>query len=163
MDKEKEVKDLAQKLFENSKSQYHICGECSSLKCQKDNKPLCGNFHRVAEAVIGIGYGNVKQYQEEIARLETELMHREEDLVHADEKVFYREVAVKLEEDKIKKQAVKEFAEKLKKKIKSISDIGFTGKTEKQLYQRRGMEEGLKMAIEIVDDLILKLYGEEKT
>lgn len=55
------------------------------------------------------------------------------------------------------KQAVKEFAEKLKQKIKSVSDIGFTGKTEKQLYQRRGMEEGLRMAIEIVDDLVTEL------
>ncbi len=49
-----------------------------------------------------------------IQELETELSHREEDLVHADEKVFYRETAVKLEEDKIKQQAVREFAEKLK-------------------------------------------------
>lgn len=61
------------------------------------------------------------------------------------------------------KQAVREFAEKFKQKIKRVSDIGFTGKTEKQLYQRRGMEEGLQMAIEIVDDPILELYGEEKT
>lgn len=59
------------------------------------------------------------------------------------------------------KQAVKEFAEKLKQKIKSVSDIDFTGKTEKQLYQRRGMEEGLQMACEIVDELITQLYGEE--
>lgn len=61
------------------------------------------------------------------------------------------------------KQAVKEFAEKFKQKVKRVSDNGFTGKTEKQLYQRRGMEEGLQMAIEIVDDLILELYGEKKT
>ncbi len=50
-------------------------------------------------------------------RLSTELAHREEDLIHADEKVFYRETVVKLDEDKIKKQAVKEFAEKLKEQM----------------------------------------------
>lgn len=68
----------------------------------------------MARQYADAGYGNVKQYQDEIDRLETELAHREEDLVHADEKVFYRKMAVKLEEDKIKKQAVKEFAKRIK-------------------------------------------------
>ncbi len=53
----------------------------------------------------------------QIQELQTKLSHCEEDLVHADEKVFYREVAVKLEEDKIKQQAVREFAGIFKKHI----------------------------------------------
>lgn len=98
----------------------------------------------------------------EISRLNTELAHREEDLVHADEKVFYREIAVKLDEDKIKKQAVKEFAGKMKAEINSLLSVEFIGKTRKQVYQRKGMDEGLQTANEILDDLITELYGADE-
>lgn len=37
-------------------------------------------------------------------------------------------------------------------KIRELLDQPFIGKTEKQLYQRKGMEEGLKMALEIVQE-----------
>lgn len=122
MDKEREVKELKQILFNNFETRSYICGECSLRKCEKDNTPHCGNYFRIAKAIIEADYGDIKQYQNEIERLQTELSHREEDLVHADEKVFYREVAVKLEEDKIKQQAVREFAERLKEKIDKIEE-----------------------------------------
>lgn len=67
MDREKEIEGLKQKLFENSKSNYHICGECSIRKCEKDNTPHCGNYQRVAEAVIEAGYGNIEQAVKEFA------------------------------------------------------------------------------------------------
>lgn len=94
----------------------------------------------IAHDLIMRCYGNVEQYQNEIDRLETELAHREEDLIHADEKVFYRETTVKLDEDKIKKQAVREFAEKLKEKMELN---GYRS----PLHNR------------IIDNLITELYG----
>lgn len=97
MNKTKEIEEMAKEL--------HCATNESFISCRKIARIL----------VERRGYGNIKQYQNEIERLETELAHREEDLIHADEKVFYRETAVKLDEDKIKKQAVKEFAEKIEK------------------------------------------------
>ncbi len=82
-----------------------------------------GNFTvpMLSRRITQAGYGNVKQYEAEIERLQIELAHREEDLVHADEKVFYRECDVAsrerdvvLQEEDIKKQAVKDFAKKLR-------------------------------------------------
>lgn len=151
MDKEKEIEYLAQKLFENYKANYHIFGECYSRKCEKDNIPHCGNFQQVAEAVIDADYGNVKQYQNEIERLQIELAHREEDLVHADEKVFYREMAVRLDEDKIKDQAVKEFAEKLKNEIKEM-----------KMEETSAYNEVYNEALEDINNLIKKLIMELK-
>ena len=58
-------------------------------------------------------------------------------------------------------QAVKEFAEELKQEINDLFVLEYKGKTEKQLYIRKGMEEGLKMAIEITDQLIKKKFGKE--
>lgn len=37
-------------------------------------------------------------------------------------------------------------------KIQELLDQLFIGKTEKQLYQRKGIEEGLKMALEILQE-----------
>lgn len=48
--------------------------------------------------------------------LNKRVMELEQEVIHADEKVFYREINVKLSEDKIKAEAVKAFAEKLKEK-----------------------------------------------
>jgi threonine synthase len=41
-------------------------------------------------------------------------------------------------------------------KIQELLVQPFIGKTEKQLYQRKGMEEGLKIAIEFAKELITK-------
>lgn len=82
-------------------------------------------------------------------RLSTELAHREEDLIHADEKVFYRETAVKLDEDKIKKQAIKEFAEKFKKEFLKHFPTLFTD----AIYQCTDSE---------LDNLITELYGADE-
>ena len=50
----------------------------------------------------------------------------------------------------IVKQAVKDTAKEIEDKIQELLNTPFEGKTEKQEYQRKGMEEGLKMALEIV-------------
>lgn len=52
--------------------------------------------------------------------------------------------------DKGKEQAVKETVKEIKDKIQELLNTPFNGKTEKQEYQRKGMEEGLKMALDIV-------------
>lgn len=62
--------------------------------------------------------------KDRIAELEKEndekhkrIMELEQDLIHADENVFYRECNVALREDKIKAEALKQFAERLKEKM----------------------------------------------
>ena len=51
-------------------------------------------------------------------------------------------------------QAVKDIVKEIEDKIKELLDTPFEGKTEKQEYQRKGMEEGLKMALEICKEFI---------
>lgn len=58
-------------------------------------------------------------------------------------------VTVELQEE-VEKQIVKDMAKEIEDKIQELLDMHFEGKTEKQEYQRKGMEEGLKMALEIV-------------
>lgn len=131
------------------------------------SKVIAGSVHfgehndenMLAQDILDAGYGDVKQYQDEIARLQTELMHREEDLVHADEKVFYREMAVKLDEDKIKKQAVKEFAERVKREFIEGDgtyldeyDEGFTA----------GYNTSCKEHKAVIDTIITELYGADE-
>ena len=47
-------------------------------------------------------------------------------------------------------QAVKDTAKEIECQIRELFYIPFEGKTEKQKYQRKGMEEGLEMALSIV-------------
>ena len=65
-----------------------------------------------------------EQLKDRIAELEKEndekhkrIMELEQDLIHADENVFYRECNVALREDKIKAEALKHFADMLKKQM----------------------------------------------
>lgn len=62
----------------------------------------------------------------------------------ARESVFHNLVIVE------KEQTVKDTAKEIEDKIQELLNTPFDGKTEKQEYQRKGMEEGLKMALEIV-------------
>lgn len=52
--------------------------------------------------------------------LNKRVMELEQEVIHADEKVFYREINVQLSEDKIKAEAVKEFAEELTARLKKF-------------------------------------------
>lgn len=49
-------------------------------------------------------------------------------------------------------RTVKDTPKKIEDKIQELLYTPFEGKTEKQKYQRKGMEEGLKMALEIVKE-----------
>lgn len=155
MNKEKEIEEMAMLL---SSYGSNICQEACGNKCASKYMDICLD-HKKARYAVERGYGNVKQYQDEIDRLETELMHREEDLIHADEKVFYREQAVKLDKDKIKKQAVKEFAERLKKEI--IEGDG-TCLDEYDIGKQDGYNSACEHHRQAIDDLITELYGAEE-
>ena len=48
------------------------------------------------------------------------------------------------------KQGKQDTVEEIEDKIQELLNTPFDGKTEKQKYQRKGMEEGLKMALEII-------------
>ena len=50
------------------------------------------------------------------------------------------------------KQGKKDTVEEIEDKIQELLNTPFDGKTEKQKYQRKGMEEGLKMALEIIKE-----------
>lgn len=57
----------------------------------------------------------ITELEIENERLNKKIAELEQDLIHADENVFYREMEVRLDKDKIKAKAVKDFVEKLKK------------------------------------------------
>lgn len=109
MDKEKEVERLAQDIAD-------ICPDMVEDGCEQQ----C--YSCLAVGLTMRGYGNVKQYKEEIERLRTELSHREEDLIHADEEVFYRECDVVLRENAIKEKALTEYAKRIKQKAKTLHE-----------------------------------------
>ena len=48
------------------------------------------------------------------------------------------------------KQGKQDTIKEIEDKIQELLNTPFDGKTEKQEYQRNGMEEGLKMALEII-------------
>ncbi len=59
------------------------------------------------------------------------------------------------ERDKIiEEMARKEIVEKIVNNIEDILQQPFEGKTDKQKWQRKGMEEGLKMALEICKEIM---------
>ena len=47
-------------------------------------------------------------------------------------------------------QGKKDTMEEIEDKIQELLNTPFDGKTEKQKYQRKGMEEGLKMALDFI-------------
>ena len=55
--------------------------------------------------------------------------------------------------EELLKQERKETAEKFANDIEDILKQPFEGKTEKQEWQRKGMEEGLRMALEICKEI----------
>lgn len=132
-------------------------------------------YYEMAKCLVNEGYGNVKQYQDEIECLKMELMHREEDLAHADEKVFYREMAVRLEEDKIKRQVVKEFCEnKVEPLIEELVELLFNDDKSNCMVQDCNKSDDIPCGSSIcignnkevwkkkLDDLITELYGANK-
>lgn len=52
----------------------------------------------------------------------------------------------------------KETAEKISSSIEDILKEPYKGKTEKQEWQRKGMEEGLRMALEICNEITGEIY-----
>lgn len=49
-------------------------------------------------------------------------------------------------------QGKQDIMKKIEYKIQILLNIPFEGKTKKQEYQRKGMEEGLKMALDIIKE-----------
>lgn len=177
MDKEKEIEKLDNELvviFENvlyGVDDIHYCIDFDEITPIFDEQQI-GNdtpAELLTRYLQTKGYGNVKQYKEETERLSTELSHREEDLIHADEKVFYREVNVALNEKEIKKQAVKEFAERLKTELQlkiEISNRCYEHENDEHNYYGMGLclggISGYAESRTLIDDLIKELYGEEE-
>lgn len=152
MDKEKEIEEMTAKIAENSYCRRGTCNNCS-------HHDFCDNFQKyedVCRLLVEEGYGNIKQYQDEInnlqddvSLLQTKLSHLEEDFINTDEKLFYHEINAALNEKEIKMQAVREFAEEMRKLSPAIwSDI----ELEKDIYTYYKQEMG---------KLFKKLYDED--
>lgn len=56
----------------------------------------------------------INELESENEKKHKRIMELEQDLIHADEDVFFRECNVALREDKIKSEALKQFAERVK-------------------------------------------------
>ena len=62
--------------------------------------------------------------------------------------------------DKIREEITqREIIKKISNEIKGILQQPFEDKTEKQQWRRKGMEEGLKMVLEICDEIMEKRNG----
>ena len=55
---------------------------------------------------------------------------------------------------------LKKEKEEIKDKIQELLNTPFDGKTEKQKYQRKGIEEGLKMALDAITNYKGKSYND---
>ena len=64
-----------------------------------------------------------EELKAEISRLNKKISELKQDLIHANENVFYREMAVKLDKEKIKAEAIIEFAFKLKVKALEEAEV----------------------------------------
>ena len=82
----------------------------------------------------------------------------EEEYENLQEKIRILEVQLDLERTRTLEEWLKitrkETAEKIANNIEDILQEPYKGKTEKQEYQRKGMEEGLRMALEICKEII---------
>jgi hypothetical protein len=91
-----------------------------------------------------------------IVELDNELKQAKSLLSFTESLLEFREETIKYLEDANIRYAealenkVKDTAKEIEDKIQELLNTPFEGKTEKQEYQRKGMEEGLKMALEIV-------------
>lgn len=131
MNKQEQIEKLATALACGN------CGQCS-WDCPEDKGAECGlkfDMKLIASKLIRAGYGDIKQYQEEIEHLQTELSHREEDLVHA---------------------TVREFASNI---IDLLDEMGM----ERSSEYNDGYDDGVADCITNIKSQITELYGAEVT
>lgn len=67
MEKEKQMQELKQILFNDTILRSQVCGECSLRACDRDNKPHCAKYHAIVKVIFGAGYGDTKQAVREFA------------------------------------------------------------------------------------------------
>lgn len=157
MNKKKEIEEMAKVLF--YKYSDNICHSCGSeTSCRELGYDECGICSSIARDLQDAGYGDVKEYKNEIDRLQRSDISKENytielygrakkaesalkelnkaqivDIEDCDEgkpyRDYMRDLQKKIDElheridellqdtDEVKKQAVKEFAEKFRKKI----------------------------------------------
>lgn len=103
----------------------------------EDEKAIC-------KELIRLNYRKIQE--DEIVILKKDYEDYEDLFKNFDNYLFeYRKFA-----DNRIKETRKDTVKEIENKIQELLNTPFDGKTEKQEYQRKGMEEGLKMALEIV-------------
>ena len=137
MDKEKEIEEIARMLGDCR--HFSSCAKCMEATASKS----CWDREK-ATILINAGYGNVKQYQEQIEKLEQELDARDMQ----DYQFEYQTDDETIGE--ARKQAVKEFAEGLKKKaLNYYPSIDHFYPSQKAVN------------INAIDEFFKELYGEK--
>jgi replicative superfamily II helicase len=163
-DKEKIIEEMAKDLKEFETDAGHIMINETLAYVKKhhkyNNKKDFSLAHiktieeRTAEELYNAGYRKIPDNAvvltvEKVAELEKEndekhkrIMELEQDLVHEDANVFFRECNVVLQENKIKAEALKQFAERLKDK-----DLSIPLHKEFIIIDNKAIEETLKELI----------------
>lgn len=140
--------------IDNGCEHYKNCDTCDYKDCrvnkQKEEiKHLKEELASKLNAVIAFqeiaNENRLKIWEERKAKAELQMQVDE----LKSELIFWESHKVDLI-DNAYQQAVKNTAKKIEDKINNLLDTPFEGKTEKQKWQRKGMEEGLKMMLEIV-------------
>lgn len=167
MVKEKEIEEMAEILYDFG----------------TDKQPNNADYHR-ADYLINLGYGDVKQYQEEVEKYKGLYVSCYRKMADYHEQVLVEQNTVgKLEDDikllkinqeKEKQQAVKEFAEKIKPIIDELVELMFNDyepnckveNCEKPDDIPCGcsicVEENKQLWENKIDNLITELYGADK-
>lgn len=122
MDKQKEIKEMAEiinKRVDTNLGQIH--GTKSGFGKRADVTTTVST-KLVAEALVNAGYGDIKQYQEEIIDLTAKLEVAEQDKANLERTIEEMNEVIIIDcdgnvVDNRSKQAVREFAERLKERV----------------------------------------------
>ena len=105
----------------------------------------------------------LKHYQPKIP--ENTVVLTREELENLQEKIRILEVQLDLEQTRTLEEWLKitrkKTAKKIANNIEDILQLPYKGKTEKQEYKRKGMTEGLRMALEICEEVMEKEENED--
>lgn len=131
--------------------------EIERLKIQKDKAVISKD--ELQEKLISLNFEN-KELQKQVDEcnrdcekyaIENGELQQQINELKSENTVLYKERTTLIAGSILQKQdIVKDTSKKIEDKIQELLDTPFEGKTEKQKYQRKGMEEGLKIVLEIV-------------
>ena len=155
MDKEKQIEEMAKIIRADYKEWLDVTG-CIPQGTSYYAECLGGAID-CAELLYNAGYRKIPENAVVLTGEEYEKLNNAVDSVQVAVSSFTRlETLYKIkckELELAEEKTRKETAEKFANSIENILKQPFEGKTEKQEYQHKGMEEGLRMALEICKEI----------